>query len=203
MQVVGEFFKRLLSVHLFFWALSFGFFDALPLFVSILAALGLNDFLQTSSIHGVSRAAALQFVLYLFAFLFCYLWFEFRKDIVRIANNMICLSLTISFLACLFVILMQIFLTVSPLSETLGVAIIRFTNDLRASLPWDSKYSFAAFFFSFSYLIIMINTVFVVGLGQAWDGIKSAKAVALAFSFVLSLVASVIVMWPVFQTMDI
>jgi hypothetical protein len=201
MQAIGELFKRLLNVHLLFWTLSFGFFDALPLFVTILTAIGLNDVLQTSSVNGVSRAVVLQFVLYILAFVFCYLWPDFRRDIVRIANNMICLSLTVSFLACLFVIVMQIFLTVSPLAETLGREIRHFANDLRTTLPWDSRYSFAGIFFVVSYIVIFINTLLVVGKQEFWDAIKSPKLGALAFSFVLSLLASFIVMWPVFKTM--
>src|SRR5665213_1371569 len=100
MKPVGEFFQRLLGVHLLFWMLSFSYFDALPLFAAILTIVGMNDVLENHSINGVGQATVLQFVVYVLAFIFCYVWRGFRLDMMRIANNMICLSLAISSLAC-------------------------------------------------------------------------------------------------------
>lgn len=203
MNAITDFFKRLQGIHLLFWELSFGFFDAIPLFTTILAIVGANDILQTKSINGVSRAVLLQFILYILSYVFCYAWRAFRNDLVRNANNMICLSLTISFLSCLLVIVMQLFLSVSPLKETIGLMILRFSDDLRDLVSWDSKYSFAIIFFAISYLLIFINTLYVRGGGDIWNSTKSENIVPLVVSFAISLIASLIVMWPVFLTMNI
>jgi hypothetical protein len=98
---------------------------------------------------------------------------------------------------------MQLFLSVSPLKETIGLMILRFSDDLRDLVSWDSKYSFAIIFFAISYLLIFINTLYVRGGGDIWNSTKSENIVPLVVSFAISLIASLIVMWPVFLTMNI
>jgi hypothetical protein len=192
MSAIGQFFKRLLSVHLLFWALAFRSFDVLPLFGAIIVAIGWAD-IQASV---KALYIILQFILYVGAFVFCYIWSGFRNNLIGIANNMICLSLCIAVLGAIFAFLIRFMISVSPLAETIGAVIFWLIDALRYLFPWDSRYSLAFLLFLISYSLILRNTIYIFGAHQLRSVVMSSEIVPLVISMLMSLIACFLVLWP-------
>lgn len=199
MSKIAEFFKRLLEIHMLFWMLSFRRFDVLPLFVAIIIAVGATDYLTNQKIAGATLSIALQFILYFLAFLFCYVWQEFRKRLIENANKMVCLSLCISVLAGLFAFLIKFVIIAPPLADNIGAFIARLINELKFLFAWDSRYSLATILFVLAYLVILLNTFYVVGRKKIRRELASAKIVPLLVSIAMSLIGTFLVLWPIFD----
>jgi len=195
MSAVSEFFERLLLVHLFFWDSKFRRFDALVLFASVNTALGVTDYLVSEKFDGVSLSIILQFLVYMGAFLFCFLWRPFRGRLTEIAGNMVCLSLCISVLAALMAIALVFMTSVPPLDETVGVIVNRGIGAIRYYFNFDSRYILTAILFLLAYACVFLNTIHIYG--RRTVSIASRNIIPLVFSGIISLAACGLVLWPI------
>ncbi|HET9617737.1 MAG TPA: hypothetical protein VFP74_11260 [Pseudolabrys sp.] len=137
MNPVAAFFAKLVGAHLLFWRLSFKFFDAVPLFVAVLAMLGLTELSRTQEIKGAGQYMLVQFIISVFCYAFCYVWPKFRQQYQAVSMNMICLCLSVAFLAGLFALCSHFILSVDALRDTFGIALGKFIYGDLASLPFD------------------------------------------------------------------
>lgn len=200
MNVVADFFKRLLGVHLFFWETNFVRFDALVLFGGICTALGMTEYLTQNKIDGVSLSMILQFLAYIFAFLFCYIWKPFRNELADIAGNMVCVSLCISVLAGLLAFALKFAIIVPPLDQTVGLLIVRSINYIRNSFSWNSHLILSGILFLLAYFCIFLNTVHI--FGRSALSIFVHNFIPVAVSAVISLVACSLVLWPILIALE-
>jgi|SRR5262249_42914159 len=197
-QAIANFFGRLGGVHLLFWKLSFTQYDAIPMFVAILAAIGA----ASGDLKETIQSAAFQFTLAVPSFLFCYVWFGARSNYVSLGNNLICLCLSISLLSCLLAFLIKFILLIPPLHDTVGI-IFSVLNEELKDFSWDTAYSWTIVFFISSTLAILTNTIRHEGITATTASVLSVRVVAILMALLLSLLASLVTAVPVIRSMNI
>jgi hypothetical protein len=197
---VGEFFSRLAGIHLLFWDLSFQLFDVIAIFVVIVASIGASELMASFSASNTGKFAILQFLIAVPSYVFCLVWRPFRPRYVETSNNLVCLVLSISFLAALFAFIVKFLFVFEPLRRTVGWAIARFNEDLKA-FAWDTNYPISLILFLLAYGVVLINTR-IVNPGGLSATLKSWNMVALIFSFALALLACLNVTWPILESFD-
>ena len=197
-EAIANFFERLGGVHFLFWKLSFAHFDAIPIFVAILTAIGA----ASGDLNETVQSAAFQFLLTVPSFLFSYVWFGAKSNYISLGNNLICLCLSISLLSCLLAFLMKFILMISPLHDTVGILLI-VLNETFKDFDWDTAYSWTVVLFVFSTFAILTNTIRREGITAVMTSVLSADVIPIAIALFLSLLASLATAVPVIMSTDI
>jgi hypothetical protein len=201
MNYVQDLFTKLVTIHLLFWKLSFQYFDALTIFVPTLVAVGVGDLFANGTLSETGQFTAFQFVVAVCCYAFCYAWIPFRRRFADIANNMICLSLSIAVLAGIFALAITLALKIEVLNRTVGLAVRGFMMDLEI-FPWSSRISFCLILFAIAYALIAINTFAVEGWASIRNAIFSRDVVPLVVSFLISVGAALTSTSPIIITMS-
>jgi hypothetical protein len=196
MNPLVDFFGKLTGVHLLFWKLTFKYYDAIPIFLAILAIVGLNDLATTQSLKETGNYIVLQFIIFVLCFSFCYVWPDFRQNRQDISINMICLCLSVAFLAAVFALVIKLILAIQSLQSTVGDGIRRFISDLQI-FPVDVEISLIIVLFLIAYAFMLVNTYYVEGAKSISEAVASRLLVPLMVTLVIALIATIIVVNPI------
>jgi hypothetical protein len=202
MNSVQEFFTKLVTIHLLFWRLSFQYFHALAIFIPILIAVGADDLFTNGTLNKTGESTGFQFILAVCCYAFCYAWIPFRQRFADIANNMICLSLSIAILASIFALAIKLALKIDVLNKTIGIVFREILRDLIV-FPWSSRLSFCLILFAMAYTLTAINTFAVEGRISVREALLSKDVIPLLVSFMISAGAALTFTSPIIATIPL